>query len=149
MTSDATRPDGVRPPFDTSAPAFTAPWQAQIFAMVERLKDARVIGPAEWSGALGARLAALPVHSSTQDDVWRCWVAALEALLMERRIAAPLQLASLRQAWRVAAEKTPHGQPVALGALAYRWAGLTPSAAPAGPVPCASPPASGTSGACR
>ncbi len=138
-------------------PAFDAPWQARIFGLVDALKDAGLIESAQWSAALGRRLAALPVERIPLRDgsggtggggrgdgddagrvgsaIWSCWVGALEDLLIERRIAAPLQLASLRQAWAVAAEKTPHGEPIVLGALAYRWAGLT---APA-PATCVAP----------
>ena len=32
-------------------------------------------------------------------------------------------LAALRQSWRVAAERTPHGQPIVLGAAARAIAG--------------------------
>lgn len=104
--------------------AFGAPWQAQIFAMIEMLKNAGVLAPGEWSRALGRRLATLATDDCRDEAIWACWVGALEDLLLERRIAAPLQLAALRQAWIVAAEKTPHGAPIALGRLAYRWAGL-------------------------
>ncbi|MEK9720896.1 MAG: nitrile hydratase accessory protein, partial [Quisquiliibacterium sp.] len=46
------------------------------------------------------------------------WLAALERLLIDKGVVMPLKLTSLRQAWRAAAERTPHGQPIVLGAAA-------------------------------
>ena len=103
---------------------FTAPWQAQVFALVESLRNAGVLDAGEWSQALGARLAALPEDCREPDAIWGCWVAALEDRLIGRGIAGPLQLTSLRQSWAIAAEKTLHGDAISLGASAYRLAGL-------------------------
>lgn len=119
-----------------SQPVFTAPWQAQVFALVEALRNADVLGAAEWSEALGARLASLPEDSCDPDDIWTCWVAALEERLLSRGLAASLQLTSLRQSWAIAAEKTAHGEAITLGATAYRLAGL-----PAPPARAADQPA--------
>jgi nitrile hydratase accessory protein len=115
---------------DTGAPRrpFAAPWQAQVFALVTRLRDAGVLAAGTWSDALGARLARLPIDAE-DDAVWRCWVAALEDCLVGAGIARPLQLTSLRQSWLIAAEKTPHGEPIRLGPTAYRMAGLAPASA--------------------
>lgn len=104
---------------------FTAPWQAQVFALVDSLRNAGVLEAGEWSQALGARLAALAPDCRDADVIWGCWVAALEACLIARGIAGALQLTSLRQSWALAAEKTPHGEAVELGAMAYRLAGLS------------------------
>ena len=128
-------------------PAFDEPWQAQIFSLVDALKNAGVIDIGRWSQTLGAHLAALPETARADDAdarqiesaVWTCWVCALEQLLLEQRIAAPLQLTSLRQSWAVAAEKTPHGEAIVLGALAYRWAGLPVPAAPSASARAQSP----------
>ncbi len=108
---------------------FTAPWQAQVFALVHRLRDGGVLGAQQWSQALGARLAMLATDADA-DAVWRCWVVALEDCLIEQGIAGALQLTSLRQSWLIAAEKTVHGEPIHLGRMAYRLAGLVPPAAP-------------------
>jgi hypothetical protein len=122
----------MRPVASSVAPAddapFTAPWQAQVYALVHRLRDRGVLGAQQWSQALGARLALLATDADP-DAVWRCWVAALEDCLIEQGIAGSLQLTSLRQSWLIAAEKTAHGQPIQLGRMAYRLAGLVPPAA--------------------
>lgn len=109
---------------DPGAP-FTSPWQAQVFALVDALRNTGVLEAGEWSQALGDKLAALPPDSCDADAIWACWVSALEACLIRRGIAASLQLTSLRQSWAIAAEKTPHGDAIALGAAAYRLAGLS------------------------
>lgn len=109
---------------DDPVAAFTAPWQAQVFALVDTLRNAGVLEAGEWSAALGARLATLPHDGPDADAIWGCWVAALEDVLIGRGIAGALQLTSLRQSWAIAAEKTPHGDAIALGAVAYRLAGL-------------------------
>ncbi len=111
---------------------FTAPWQAQVFALVDSLRNAGVLEAGEWSQVLGARLATLAPDCRDADAVWGCWVAALEGCLIARGIAGALQLTSLRQSWALAAEKTPHGEAVELGTMAYRLAGL------ARPQPCGS-----------
>ena len=110
--------------------AFTAPWQAQVFALVDSLRNHEVLGADEWSRALGEQLARLPPDSCDAEAIWGCWVAALETCLVRRGIAASLQLTSLRQSWAIAAEKTPHGDAIELGPAAYRLAGLT---RPSGP----------------
>ncbi|HQD84237.1 MAG TPA: nitrile hydratase accessory protein, partial [Quisquiliibacterium sp.] len=61
----------------------------------------------------------------TGETYYAHWLSALEQLLLDKGLAQPLVMTSLRNAWRIAAEKTPHGQPVALGAAALRRAGLS------------------------
>lgn len=112
---------------------FTEPWQARVFALVGSLRDAGVLEAGEWSRALGGRLAGLAPDCRDPDAIWACWVAALEERLIGRGIAGPLQLTSLRQSWALAAEKTPHGQAVTLGAAAHRLAGLGQSASASAP----------------
>ena len=112
----------------TPGTPFTAPWQAQVFALVESLRNAGILEAGEWSQALGARLAVLSGDCRDPDAIWGCWVAALEDRLIGRGIAGPLQLTSLRQSWAIAAEKTPHGDAISLSASAYRLAGLDQAA---------------------
>lgn len=112
-------------------PAFAAPWQAQLFAMTVALHEAGRLDWGCWSARLGRELAAdggdpeaIPRDGRADERYWRCWASALEGLLVDEGLAPPLVLASLRQAWRVCAEKTPHGEPLHLNRAALRMAGI-------------------------
>ena len=49
---------------------------------------------------------------------WRAWLAALEDDPGARAaLPTPSELLDLKEAWRRAAEATPHGQPIELAAL--------------------------------
>ena len=54
------------------------------------------------------------------DTYYLHWLTALETLVRDKGIASPLALTALRQAWAVAAEKTPHGRPIELSAATRR-----------------------------
>ncbi len=45
---------------------------------------------------------------------YEAWVRALQRLLAERGLAAPEAVEATAEAWRRAAEATPHGQPIRL-----------------------------------
>jgi hypothetical protein len=45
---------------------------------------------------------------------YRHWLNALERLVAEKKVASDDALARYRQAWRHAAQRTPHGTPIAL-----------------------------------
>jgi nitrile hydratase accessory protein len=127
-----------------SSPVFDQPWQAQIFALVVRLHEQGLFSWPEWSATLGQVLAEAQIAPQAPDrrggtemqdpreTSWHClgapdaswdhWPTALERLLVARAIAAPGALVALRQAWRLADDVTPHGQPVRLRA-GYRLLG--------------------------
>jgi nitrile hydratase accessory protein len=88
---------------------FDAPWQAQIFSLVVSLQEKGVIGLTEWTATVSEEL---KETCAGNDAYYEAWTRALERLLIEKGLAAPLQLTQLRMAWRVAAEKTPHGQAI-------------------------------------
>ena len=93
--------------------AFEEPWQAQAFALAVALQDRNVFSAAEWAEALGRE-----VHSedAAQDghDYYEHWLAALEALLNAKGLAARQAVDDLAHAWERAAHATPHGQPILL-----------------------------------
>ena len=138
--------------------AFEQPWQAQIFALVVQLHQRGVFSWPEWSATLGDVLAQAPpidpaaslgacevgapgapgtpgsegqAAKTPSDPAWNHWPVALERLLVRRGIAAPGALVALRQAWQLADESTPHGQPVRLGSGVRRLSGeFVPDEAP-------------------
>lgn len=111
-------------PCDAQGPIFAQPWQAQAFAITLRLHEQGLFTWAEWADSLSQAIRQAQARGDPDlgDTYYDHWVSALERLLVDKGLAPPLVLASLRQAWRVAAEVTPHGEPVRLGAAARRIA---------------------------
>ena len=101
-----------RLPRDADGPVFAEPWEAQAFAMTLKLHEAGLFTWAEWAEALSAQLAADPHDVGSR--YYEHWVAALENLLAERRLATPAELARRKAVWADAYHATPHGKPVAL-----------------------------------
>jgi nitrile hydratase accessory protein len=102
-------------PRDSDGPVFPAPWAARAFALAVALNERGVFTWAEWSATLGPLVA-----TATRDDpadpeaYWQAWLAALEDILGRKQVAGRSDLIDLREAWRHAAEATPHGQPIEL-----------------------------------
>ena len=90
---------------------FDEPWQAQAFAIAVSLNERGLFSWSEWTRALGAELAR--AHERTYYEVW---LDALEALLRAKKLAGEGELEALADAWKHAAEATPHGQPIRLDA---------------------------------
>ncbi len=90
---------------------FEEPWQAQAFAIAVSLSERGVFSWGEWAEALGAEIARAP-----ERPYYEAWLDALEALLQAKGVASPGELSDLAEAWREAAEATPHGQPIVLPA---------------------------------
>ena len=68
----------------------------------------------EWADALGAEIASGPQEAGNDAD-FQSWLRALEKLLIAKGVASAADLSGLAEAWRAAAEATPHGQPIVLG----------------------------------
>jgi len=96
-------------------PVFPAPWAARAFALAVALNERGVFTWSEWSEALGAEVATLS-DAADPEAYWRAWLAALESLLAAKKVARSADLVKLREAWRDAAQRTPHGQPIELPA---------------------------------
>jgi nitrile hydratase accessory protein len=97
------------------APPFDEPWQAQVFAMAVSLEQRGVFDWSEWTRALGAEIAAGPDQAG-HEAYFQAWLRALEKILIAKGVASGADLHDLAEAWRTAAEATPHGQPIVLGA---------------------------------
>jgi nitrile hydratase accessory protein len=121
--SPATRPDLPGLPCDAEGPVFAQPWQAQVFAMTVALHERGHFAWPQWAEYLSRAIREAQARGDpdTGETYYEHWLAALERLLLDKGLAQPLDLTALRQAWRIAAESTPHGQPVSLGRAARAW----------------------------
>jgi len=104
-------------PRDERGPLFAAPWQAQAFAIAVELLESGRFTPAEWAEALGAEIADAG-SAASPETYYLHWLNALEALTARKSLASRTELAARQQAWRDAAEATPHGEPIILGRIA-------------------------------
>ena len=107
-------------PCNAEGPVFAEPWQAQAFALTVALHEGGCFAWTEWADYLSQaiREAQAAGDPDLGNTYYQHWLAALERLLLDKGIVEPLKLTGLRQAWRIAAERTPHGQPIVLGAAA-------------------------------
>ena len=105
-------------PRDDQGPVFRAPWEAQAFAMALALHDKGLFTWPEWAATLGAEIKRAQAAGDPDrgDTYYRHWLAALERLVAEKGVADAGTLARYRDAWDHAADRTPHGQPIALRA---------------------------------
>ena len=121
MRTDQTAARGVPPavpglPCDAEGPVFREPWEAQAFAMALALNQRGLFTWSEWAQTLAdeIRRAQSAGDLDTGETYYRHWMATLERLVTEKRIADTGTLARYRDAWDHAADRTPHGQPIAL-----------------------------------
>ena len=103
----------------TDAPVFSAPWQAQAFAMTLSLHERGLFTWAEWAQALSEQIRAAQ-HAGDPDDgntYYQHWLAALESLVAAKGVCSADELDGYRGAWANAAHRTPHGQPIVLSPM--------------------------------
>lgn len=103
-------------PREGEAPVFAEPWQAHAFAMALSLQQKGVFTWREWAETLGdeikrARAADDPDDGSTY---YNHWMATLERLVAEKGLTSSETLGKYSRAWGRAADRTPHGTPIAL-----------------------------------
>ncbi len=103
-------------PRDPGGPVFRAPWEAHAFAMALALHERGLFTWPEWAATLADQIKQAQAlgDPDSGDTYYRHWLAALEHLVAEKAAADPATLARYRAAWRRAAERTPHGAPIAL-----------------------------------
>jgi nitrile hydratase accessory protein len=103
-------------PHDEEGPVFTAPWEAQAFAMTLTLHTRGVFTWREWADALAAELAAAAARGEADDGThyYEHWLAALEKLVAKKKLIAEDELEHRVAAWDAAARATPHGKPIEL-----------------------------------
>jgi nitrile hydratase accessory protein len=98
----------------SDAPAFSAPWEAQAFAMAVALQERGHVTAAEWAAALGDAGARAAAAGGSADSSSERWLEALEALVVGRGLADAGTLERYRDGWARAAARTPHGEPIEL-----------------------------------
>jgi nitrile hydratase accessory protein len=83
--------------------------------MAVALHERRLFTWTEWSETLGPHVALAAADDPADSEAyWRAWLAALEEILGRKKLAGRDALLDLQEAWREAAERTPHGQPIEL-----------------------------------
>ena len=105
-------------PRDEGGPVFSAPWQAQAFAMTLALYERGLFTWPEWAQALAHRIHAAPAHAGEDagDAYYRQWLETLEGMVAAKGASSPQELQWYQQAWDHAADRTPHGRPIELRA---------------------------------
>jgi len=103
---------------DVGGPLFAEPWQAQAFALAVRLSAQGHFEWKEWAATLADELKASAARGEPDDGsrYYHGWLAALERLVVAKRLSTPAALLARKQAWAEAYRHTPHGKPVELGA---------------------------------
>lgn len=102
-------------PRDSDGPVFPTPWAARAYALAVSLNERGVFTWGEWSATLGPKVAvATRGRASDAEGYWEAWLSALEDILGRKHVAARTDLLDLQEAWRKAAERTPHGKPIEL-----------------------------------
>ena len=111
-------------PRDEGGPVFTAPWQAQAFALVLALHERGAFTWPEWAAALSQAIARARQRGDPDlgDTYYHHWLDALEALVVAKGLADHGRLHALEHAWTEAAARTPHGRPIELDEAARRLA---------------------------
>lgn len=99
-------------------PVFEAPWHAQLFALTVHLHEKSAFTWPEWAVAFGATLGEHRVSGALNggDDYFNAWLATLERILKENKMASGDAVEAARTAWEQAYLRTPHGKSVRLGA---------------------------------
>jgi nitrile hydratase accessory protein len=105
-----------RMPIDAGGPVFAEPWQAGAFALAVRLSAEGHFSWTEWATALAHELQADASRGELDDGsrYYQCWLAALERLVVEKRLCDGALLLTCKEAWADAYRHTPHGKPVEL-----------------------------------
>ena len=103
-------------PCDAEGPVFREPWEAQAFALTLTLYDRGLFQWPEWAAILGDEIkkAQAAGDPDTGETYYRHWLNALERLVAEKGVADAAMLSRYQHAWDHAADRTPHGQPIAL-----------------------------------
>jgi len=97
-------------------PVFSAPWQAQAFAMTLALYERQLFSWTEWAAMLAQTIkdAQAAGDPDTGEHYYDHWLAALEKMTLAKSLVDENSLAHRRAAWKHAAQHTPHGMAIVL-----------------------------------
>ncbi len=95
-------------PFENEK-VFSAPWEAEAFAMAVKLHERGVFTWTEWAEKLGAEIRAQP-----ERPYYESWLVALERLVEAKNVMTHDERHARIDAWDRAARATPHGKPIEL-----------------------------------
>jgi nitrile hydratase accessory protein len=103
-------------PRDEGGPVFAEPWQATAFALAVQLSEQGHFTWKEWASVLAEELRADAARGEPDDGsrYYHCWLAALERLVVAKRLSDVAALLRQKEAWAEAYRHTPHGEPVEL-----------------------------------
>jgi nitrile hydratase accessory protein len=103
-------------PRDAEGPVFREPWEAQAFAMAVALNGRGVFTWSEWAATLADEIkrAQAAGDPDTGETYYRHWLNALERIVADKGATDARTLARYRDAWDIAADRTPHGAPIEL-----------------------------------
>jgi nitrile hydratase accessory protein len=105
-------------PRDSNGPVFPTPWAARAYAITVAMNKRGAFTWSEWSKTLGPKVAiATRGRTSDAEAYWEAWLTALEEIPSRKHVADETELLDLKEAWREAAEHTPHGRPIELPAV--------------------------------
>ncbi len=107
------RPD----PLSGGEPVFREPWEAEAFALAVKLHEHGLFTGREWAETLGAQIRCDPAM-----PYYEQWLAALETLVEAKHVLGRDERLTRIEEWREAARRTPHGQPIELGASSSKLA---------------------------
>jgi nitrile hydratase accessory protein len=103
-------------PRDGEEPVFREPWEAQSFALTLSLFQQGLFTWKEWTAALVAEIgrAQQAGDPDNGETYYHHWLAALERIVAAKGVTDDVTLGQYQDAWRRAADRTPHGQPILL-----------------------------------
>jgi len=103
-------------PRDAAGPVFRAPWEAQAFALAVALHERGAFSWKDWAATLAEVIgeARMRGEPDTGERYYEHWLVALERIVAAKRLLERDSLEDRQRAWRVAARRTPHGQPIVL-----------------------------------
>ena len=97
-------------------PVFRAPWEAHAFAMVVQLHAEGLFTWAQWAETLADEIARAQAAGDPDvgDTYHQHWLRALERIVADRGAVTAADQVRTQEAWRRAAARTPHGEPIEL-----------------------------------